>query len=132
MLMATLTFVANANRVGSPPRKRAKRTRASHKSDGNRRTMKSVGSAAICARSSVARSKTGRGRGPKEPVLRLMTAGSSIIARLALSQSTSVWFCTSVIHRLQFVSRQRHDDEREDHRRGQRQQRMERALRHDL
>jgi hypothetical protein len=45
-LTAAVTLVVKTSRRGSPPRKLAKRSRASHKSEGTQRSWKSIGSSA--------------------------------------------------------------------------------------
>ena len=64
----------------------ARRVRASHSSGGAPRRRKSIGSSARRWRRAVTRSKTGRGKGPNEPVLRLATAGSSSMFARAAAQ----------------------------------------------
>src|SRR5262249_16861362 len=90
MLMATLTFAVKTSRSGCPPMKQASASRACQSNGGKRRTKKSVGSAANCRRNSVTLSKTHCGSGPKEPVLRLQTAGSSSTAARACCQNGSL------------------------------------------
>ena len=74
-LIAADTFVVNTSRCGTVPRNAAVRSRASHNSGGACRTKKSVGPAARWRRNSVARSNTGSGNGPNEPVFSIVTVG---------------------------------------------------------
>ena len=87
-LTAAVTLTVKTSRRGSPPTNRASASRADHNSGGRPRRRKSIGSSASRRRSSVTRSKTTRGDGPKEPVLRFVTVGSSIIrARASVQKS---------------------------------------------
>jgi hypothetical protein len=77
-LIAAETLVVKMRRLGEQPRNEAVRSRASQRIGGACRTKKSVGPAARRWRSSVTRSKTGCGSGPKEPVLSIVTVESRI------------------------------------------------------
>ena len=83
---AAVTLTVKTSRRGSPPRNVASASRACHSSGGSPRRRKSIGSSASRRRSSVTRSKTTRGSGPNEPVLRLVVVGSSIIRARASVQ----------------------------------------------
>lgn len=86
-LIAADTLDVNTNRSGRVPRNAAVRSRAAHRSGGRVRTRKLVGPSASWRRSSVARSNTGRGTGPNDPALSMVTAGSSMTAARAADQS---------------------------------------------
>src|SRR5438132_1336449 len=62
-------------------------SRAAHSSGGAWRTRKSIGSSASRCRNAVTRPKTTRANGPKEPVLRLATAGSRRTCERASDQN---------------------------------------------
>ncbi len=87
MLTDAVTFCVKISRRGSPPSQWASRARAVHRRSGSSRTRKSIGSSASRRRSAVTCSNTGRGNGPKEPVLRFVTAGSSSMAARAAAAS---------------------------------------------